>query len=213
MPARRGWVSDLHRQMMTEVRDSGKPVVIVDQPRVMVAAPDRRGLLSSVAGTLALHGLDVRSADVTGEEGVALEVFTVEVARGGWPEGARLREDLDAVLSGQLSLGDELAEKAKAYAGGKRPDSARPVVPEVTVDNTASASSTIIEVRTLDELGLLHRVTRALFDCSLDVVSARVSTIGSEVVDAFYVRDETGEKVTGSDALSVVNQKVRAAVG
>ena len=32
--------------------------------------------------------------------------------------------------------------------------------------------------RAPDELGLLHRVTRALFDCDLNVVSARVSTIG-----------------------------------
>jgi [protein-PII] uridylyltransferase len=211
-PALRGWVSDLHRQMMSEVRGSGKPVVIVDQPRVLVAAPDRPGLLSSVAGTLALHGLDVRSADATGEEGVALEVFTVEMARGSWPDGVRLRVDLEAVLSGHLSLSDELAQKSKAYEVGRRPESARPVVPEVTVDNTASASSTIIEVRTLDELGLLHRVTRALFDCSLDVVSARVSTIGSEVVDAFYVRNGSGEKVTGDAALRDVNTKVRAAV-
>ena len=42
----------------------------------------------------------------------------------------------------------------------------------------------------------LHRITRVLFEASLDVVSARVSTLGELVVDAFYVREAEGEKVT-----------------
>ncbi len=190
-------VADGQRAAVDEVHASGRPAVVLDPPQVVVAAPDRRGLLAQVAGTLALHGLDVRSADASSEGGVAVDTFTVEVARGTWPDTARLREDLEAVLSDRLALVDRLAAKAAAYAGGRRPTSARPVVRSVAVDNEASRSSTVVEVRAPDEVGLLHRVTRALFDCDLDVVSARVSTAGAEVVDAFYVRDAAGAKVTG----------------
>ena len=70
------------------------------------------------------------------------------------------------------------------------------MVPEVIVDNEASATSTVVEVRAPDEVGLLHRVTQALFDCDLDVVSARASTLGAAAVDAFYVRDAAGAKLT-----------------
>jgi [protein-PII] uridylyltransferase len=67
----------------------------------------------------------------------------------------------------------------------------------VGIDNDASAGSTVVEVRALDDVGLLHRITAALFALDLDVVAARVSTGGHEVVDAFYVRDTaTGGKVT-----------------
>jgi len=208
----KGWVTDAHRSVMAEVRAGGRAVVVLDPPRVVVAAPDRRGLLASVAGTLALHGLDVRSADVSSEGGVAAEVFTVEVGRGSWPDSARLREDLEAVLADRLALGDRLAAKAKDYDGHRRPAAARPVVPQVTVDNTASASSSVVEVRAVDEVGLLHRVTGALFDCDLDVVSARVSTIGNEVVDAFYVRDAAGTKVTDPGALEALDRAVRAVI-
>jgi [protein-PII] uridylyltransferase len=86
------------------------------------------------------------------------------------------------------------------------------LAPQVQVDNAASSTSTVIEVRAPDEVGLLHRVTQALFDCELDVVSARVSTIGSEVVDAFYVRDVSGLKVTDEVALERVSGSLRAAV-
>ena len=205
-------MTDAHRQLMADVRATGSPAVHLDPPQVIVVAPDRPGILSSVAGTLALHGLDVRSADATSGEGVALEVFTVEVRRSAWPDTERLRRDLDAVLADRLALDEELAKHAQAYARTVHPASARPVVTRVVVDNTASASSTVVEVRAADEVGLLHRVTKALFRCNLDVVSARVSTIGSEVVDAFYVRDPSGAKVTDPAALSRLQLTVRGAI-
>jgi [protein-PII] uridylyltransferase len=141
-----------------------------------------------------------------------VEVFSVEVARGSWPDGARLREDLDEVLSDRMVLADRLAAKAADYASTQRLNAARPVVPKVLVDNEASATSTVIEVDALDEVGLLHRVTKTLFDCDLDVASARVSTVGREVVDAFYVRDATGAKVTDAHALEHLHKALLAAI-
>ncbi len=209
----RRWRTDEHLSLMADVRHTGKPIVLLDPPHVVVVAPDRRGLLASVAGTLALHGLDVRSADVTGEDRVAAEEFTVEAGRGTWPDSARLREDLEAVLADRIPLHDRLEAKASAYARARRPSAARPVVPQVRVDNSASSSSSVVEIRALDEVGLLRRVTQALFDCHLDVVSARVSTLGDEVVDAFYVRDSHGEKVTDPATLARVEQALQAVIG
>ena len=51
----------------------------------------------------------------------------------------------------------------------------------------ASETSTIVEVRAPDELGVLHRITAVLDDFGLDVRSAHISTLGADVVDAFYV--------------------------
>ena len=93
----------------------GLPSVSLRAPKVIVAAPDRPGLFSSVAGALALNGMDVRAANISGEDGVAVEVFTVEVARGTWPDTAKLREDLTAVLSDRLALGERLSERERIY--------------------------------------------------------------------------------------------------
>lgn len=59
----------------------------------------------------------------------------------------------------------------------------------------ASASSTVVEVRAHDSVGLLYRLTRALAEAGLDVRSARISTLGAEVVDAFYVVEADGSVV------------------
>ena len=207
------WLTEPHKLMMAEVRENGRPIVVLDPPRVAVAAPDRTGLLSAVAGILALHGLDVRSADVSGDEGVALEIFTVEVGPGSWPDSALLRADLEAVFDHRLELSERLAAKAQAYAGTRRPSSARPLAPRVRADVGASHTSTVIELRALDEVGLLHRVTRILFDLKLDVVSARVSTLGNEVVDAFYVRDAHGEKIDDPVLLDAVVASIAESIG
>jgi [protein-PII] uridylyltransferase len=201
-----------HRALIDEVRDTALPSVSLQPPQVIVAAPDRPGLFSSVAGALALNGMDVRAANVAGEENVAVEVFTVEVAHGTWPDTAKLREDLAAVLTDELALGERLSERERVYPLRRR-SAAHPPVIEVMVDNDASETATVLEVRAPDEIGLLHRITRALFNAGLDVVSARVSTLGEMVVDAFYVRGSGGQKLTDPERLSAVTASIEEEIG
>ncbi len=201
-----------NRELMAEVRGTGLPSVSLQPPNVIVAAPDRPGLFSSVAGALALNGMDVRAANVSGEDGVAVEVFTVEVARGTWPDTAKLREDLAAVLSDRLALGERLSERERVYPL-RRGSAAHLPGSDVSVDNDASETATVLEIRAPDEIGLLHRITRALFDAGLDVVSARVSTLGEMVVDAFYVRASGGSKVTDTSRLSEITRQIEAELG
>ena len=198
-----------NRELMAEVRATGLPSVSLQPPHVIVAAPDRPGLFSSVAGALALNGMDVRAANVGGEDGVAVEVFTVEVARGTWPDTAKLREDLAAVLADRLAIGERLSERERVYPL-RRGSAAHLPGSDVTVDNEASETATVLEIRALDEIGFLYRITRTLFDAGLDVVSARVSTLGEMVVDAFYVRESGGSKVTDDSRLSEITQEIKA---
>jgi len=180
-----------HRAVMAERRVS----VEVDGGTVTVIAPDRPGLFCRVAGALALHGLDVRSAAAAGEDGMAVEVFEVEPAFGKAPDWDRVTGDLERALGGRLSLESRLADRARAYAGRRRAAAARPAEPRVLFDDGASATATVVEVRAPDGVGVLYRITRALADCDLDVRTAKVSTLGHEVVDAFYVTDATGSKI------------------
>jgi [protein-PII] uridylyltransferase len=196
-----------HRDLIEEVRQAGLPSVSLQPPQVIVAAPDRRGLFSSVAGALALNGMNVRAANVSGEDGVAVEVFTVEVARGTWPDTAKLREDLAAALSDRMSIGELLSERERVYPR-RRGSAAHLTGSDVSVDNEASETATVLEVRAPDQIGLLHRITRALFESDLDVVSARVSTLGEMVVDAFYVRELDGSKVTDESRLSAIVEAI-----
>ena len=198
--------------VMDTVRTHGVPALSIEAPLVTVVAPDRSGLLAEVTGVLALHGLNVRSAVVAGEHGVAVETFTVEPARGRWPASAKLSNDLASVMAGTLDVDEQLAARAHTYRNASRTLVTQLVSTQVTFDNNASASATVVEVRAEDTVGQLHRITRALVECHLDVTSAKVSTFGSAVVDAFYVRGPDGRKLTEPGQIEAVEAAIHAHV-
>ncbi len=186
----------------------GEVFVEVHEGGLTVVAPDRPGLFFRVAGTLAVHGLAVRSAAAAGQDGMAVEVFEVEPVFATPPHPDRLRDDVERALDGQLWLEAKLAERVRAYSGAKRAASAHPAEARVLFDNEASETATVIEVRAPDGVGVLYRITRALAECSLDVRTAKVSTLGHEVVDAFYVTDAEGNKVTAGEQLGQIERAV-----
>jgi [protein-PII] uridylyltransferase len=196
--------------------DTGDLRVMVDPSRdgvsaVTVVAPDRRGLLASVSGTLALHGLDVRRAQVGGAGQMAIDVFEVEPRFGNPPDPARLAEDLEAALAGRLLLQARLEQRARDYRTA-RPLAARVAEVRVLVDNEASARATVIEIRAPDSPGLLHAAAQVLADLGVDVASARVATLGHEVVDSFYVVEaESGSKLS-TERADAVGRTMRVAV-
>jgi len=202
-------VTERQRGFMRQVERLGRSVLAAEPPNVTVVARDRPGLLSAVTGVFALRGLDVRSADIAGEDNFAVETFVVEPSRGRWPDFELVADQLEAVLRGNFPLEERLAEQVRAYAEGRRSVSSRPVEIRVDIDNSASTGSTVVDVRAEDDVGLLHRITAALFALDLDVTAARVATLGHEVLDAFYVRDAaTGGKVTDPDHI----ERIRAGV-
>lgn len=197
--------------LMARARAEGGLVLEGDGPVVTLVAPDRPGLFCRVAGTLALHGLDVLSARAwSSEDGLAVELFRVQSLFGAPPDWGAVEADLRRVLSGRLSLEARLADRARDYAAAPRPPTAAPARVEVVIDNDASETATVVEVRAPDRIGTLYRITKALAELDLDVRLAKVATLGHEVVDAFYVVDATGAKLSDPEHLGEVRRAVTA---
>jgi [protein-PII] uridylyltransferase len=195
-----------------ELAGTGKLAVRVDGDQVTVTAPDGPGLLSRTAGVLALHQLDVRSASVNtlpGPPRVAVEVFTVVPRFGRGLDAGIVREDIARALSGTLPVTDRLAATERAYQRGRRLGDEPP--PRVLWFDDAATDATVLELRSADAVGLLHRVTAELERCGLDIRSALVSTLGGAVVDAFYLLGPDGEPVTDNGLRRRVEDAVLAA--
>ncbi|MFY9588357.1 MAG: ACT domain-containing protein, partial [Actinomycetota bacterium] len=179
-----------------------------------IVAPDRPGLISKVAGGLALNGVNVLAAQIfTRSDGAALEVFRVsgahedEVDPGRWD---RVRADIGAAIAGTLPLDERLAEKRELYA---RPSKGKREPPRVLVENGASDFSTVVEVHATDRVGLLYAITDALSDLELDIHSARIATYAEDVVDVFYVRDVVGQKITDATKIREIERTVLERIG
>ena len=173
---------------------AGTQVLKGDGDRLTVVAHDRPGLFSRITGVLTLHGLGVLDAAVTSIDGMAVDLFRVESSFGPTISWEKVVHDLESALEGRLALRARLAERARVY-GGRRSPGPIQEPPRVFVDNDASLGATVVEVHAPDSMGVLYRITRALSDLDLDIVSAKVQTLGDRVVDAFYVRGPGGGKV------------------
>ncbi|NUV83409.1 [protein-PII] uridylyltransferase [Streptomyces sp. CAI-155] len=220
-----------HERLAVEALRTGEPVLALhtrpEEPagegevepvgvELLIALPDRPGVLPAAAGVLALHRLTVRAADLRAVElpnevgesaDLLLLSWRVAAEYGSLPQAARLRADLVRALDGSLDIRARLAEREAAYPrrrGVKAPP------PRVTVAAAGSRRATVIEVRAQDAPGLLHRIGNALESSAVRVRSAHVSTLGANAVDAFYVTGTDGEPLPELRAAEVAREVEKA---
>lgn len=186
-----------------------------DVERLTIVTPDRPGILSQVAGVLAVHNVSVLGGVAyTREDGMAIDVMHVGDGLGvGIDERRweRISAALPEGLAGRFPIDARLAETRAAYAG-RLTLGAAPIQPTVHVDNLGSEAYSIVEVTAEDRIGLLYDITTALRGLALDIHLAKVDTLGREVVDAFYVRRENGRRVDELDEIERLRERVLEAI-
>ena len=168
---------------------------------ITVSARDQLGLLGTVAGVLALNRLHVLAARVTTVDGRAVQEWTVRPVFGDPPSAPQLSEDVRRAIEGTYDVADRL----RAREADQPASSMSAPAPTVRVIRHPDGSSAVVEIRAHDAAGLLYRVARAVAAADVDITGAKVSTLGSEVVDAFFVRAPDGGLLSDErlDALRV----------
>lgn len=172
---------------------------------VTIVAPDTPGLLSHEAGVLALSSLRVLSASLGSHGDSAINSFVVAPRFGAPPQAGLLRQELVRAMAGEIDVLEQLDTKEREARENQvledRTAAAVPVQyalapPRViwfdVMGGDDAQGDAIVELRAEDRLGMLSRLARVLERNGADVRWARVSTLGSSVVDAFCISMEGG---------------------
>ncbi len=216
-------LTDEHRALAQQAIASGSLHVAANSPSgsgattiIMVVTPGRPGVLALAAGVLALRSLQVHSADIRIVElpggSAAVHRFTASPRFGRPPDAALLRQDLVRALDGSLHLEQELAAKERDYG---EPSASGMGLGDIEtkvlwLDDEATGA-VVLELRTTDRIGLLHRVASAFARNAVAVRWARVVTLGSSVVDSFGLTSPSA--LGGHSALTpTVREQVELAV-
>jgi [protein-PII] uridylyltransferase len=194
--------------VLLEARDAG------DVWELVFAAKDQPGLFSVLTGVLALHGLDVFSADAfVWGGGVVLDVFRVSpppdplYARDFW---AKVRGSVHFALTGKLSLDFRLEEmRSRSLSPVQKAGGGRT---EVTIDNAISDFYSVIDITAPDRPVLLYDIARTMQAMRLDIQFARITTHGMQTSDSFSVRDVFGNKLLEEQQCEEVRQALLHAV-
>ena len=205
----RNFPTDEQRQKMRR----GTTGITGEGELLTVFAIDRPGVFSRVAGAVTLNGLDVLDAAAYSEFGIALAMFRVQPRFEAQIDWDAVCATVQRALDGRVALAARIDERIRTYA--PKSSAAAPqrlVETKVSVDNESSSVATIIEVASTNGIGLLYYITRALSQLDLDIASAKVQTLGDDVVDSFYLRDQNGQKVLDEDYLAEIERALEHAL-
>lgn len=155
---------------------------------ITVVANDSTGLLGIIAGVLSLQRLLVRSARTETINKRAVTTWRVTPEFGDAPDLMQLQESLRLALNGSLDVFGKLALRAQYL-----PKPINVTSSKVLEIKGVSETATVIEVRAHDEPGFLSKIAHVITENGVDIHAAIVETLGSEVVDVFYVKEPTGE--------------------
>jgi [protein-PII] uridylyltransferase len=167
---------------------------------VRICTWDRAGLFSKIAGTLSAVGLNILSAQIfTRTDGIVLDVFSVTDGRTGSLVEAQQTEKFDQLMRRVLmnegvDLAMLIAKQTRArtlyqaYTGEQIPT-------QITLDNEASETRSLIEIETEDRIGLLYTISQTLAELHLNISAAKISTEKGAAIDSFYVNTTEGGKI------------------
>ena len=185
----------------------------IDVTELTIYTQDHPGLFSRVAG--AISAIDANIVDAkafTTPQGMALETFWLQdnedTALSASGTLARLTVQIERALAGEMKREEAQVQRTFVPARIK----VFKVPPRVIIDNKASATHTVIEINGRDRPGFLYLVTRALFNLSLQISSAKISTFGERAVDVFYVKDGFGTKITHESRLAKIRETLLDAI-
>lgn len=182
----------------------------------VVANGAGRGVFSSMAGALSSKGLRILSAETAllARDALLLRYTAEDPNAGG--NAAESNRRLQAIATGIIHSvdseappklpqvwGDDTAEAARALSGMPN---------EVRIDTKLSEECAIIEVFTIDRVGLLYELARALHELGLVIRFAKIATSLDQVVDVFYVTRRDGSKPSDEELLGEVSRRLMDAI-
>ena len=155
-----------------------------------------------MAGVLAMNRLAVRAAKVSTMGERAISEWFVRPLFGEPPAQEVLHTDLNRTLAGTFDLKSAMSGRAQSAASRKQVDSS--ATAQVRIYRV-SESQVVLEVRAHDAPALLYRVASCIAREGIAVTGAKISTLGVDTVDAFFIKRADGGKLDISATESLVS--------
>jgi [protein-PII] uridylyltransferase len=179
-----------------------------------IATRDRAGLFAMITGVMAAEGLNILAARIaTSRDGVALDAFRISRPSDepalDEERVERLETTLRDVLRGRRDIEELVQRSARPWLRRRR---GRRTETSIDIDNEVSEAFTVLDVTAGDRVGLLFTITNCLYHQDVSIHLAKVTTMVTQALDAFYVTDLAGRKIEDAARLAAIRDALRQAL-
>ncbi len=179
-----------HHDLYLKVKRQEPAVLVQGRPkreglRIIIAAKDRPGLFSIIAGAMALTGFNILIAQLfTTSDGVAIDLFEVEGDAGNRAAVVgKLQETIRQATTKTLDIGAALKKQRSTLATKPTPK----IPTKVSIHNRENQTYTVVEVVAADRPALLYQISQIFADLNLNIYLARINTEAERVSDTFFL--------------------------
>ncbi len=169
---------------------------------ITVITKDFPALLSKLCGVLAINDANIHDAKIfTRKDEIVIDTFNVTdfgTHKPIEPERyLKIKKDFNSVVAGLLQIPQEVAMMKSKWWRIESKFFKR--TGNVKIVFESHERYTIIDIFSPDRLGFLYHVTSKMNELGLIIYFAKIATKGDDIVDAFYVLDRNGHKVSPND--------------
>ena len=163
---------------------------------VHIVTWDRAGLFYKLAGAFSVAGLNILSSKaISREDHILIDTFYVCEPNGGIVQNKNIKlkfeKCLTEILIQDKDLMPSIRNQGKKYIKSpylkNKKELELSLPSSINVYHETSLQKTIIEINTIDQIGLLYRIAKKIFEYGFDITFARISTEGDIAIDTFYI--------------------------
>jgi [protein-PII] uridylyltransferase len=173
------------------------------------------GIFYRLAGALASQGLEILSADIHSlADSFLLDKFFVQDPDySGEPPESRFVEVSKHLVEALHAKVHQPPTFRRVWQSQRESGSTlTPLPTQIRVDNSTSERFTILDIFAHDRPGLLYAIAKTLHELGLSVQVAKIGTYIDQVVDVFYVTENSGKKILDESYLDEIRSRLYHAI-
>ncbi|MBK1703861.1 [protein-PII] uridylyltransferase [Halochromatium glycolicum] len=176
---------------------------------IFIYTQDRENLFVEITALLDQRNLDIVNARVmTTEQGMALNAFQVltreheplEQGEASAELAERLRAELQQPTTGAISVNRRLPRQLRHF----------PIETRISFTDDPANQRTLMHLTTRDRPGLLAEIGSVFEQCDIQVQGAKITTVGAEVEDVFFIANRDTGPVRCAQTLNCLRREVHA---
>jgi [protein-PII] uridylyltransferase len=175
--------------------------------KVFVYCDEVPYVFSQVTGTLDSLGLSILNAEIfTTTDKKVMDTFIIHDRQGNAVTNAQTIAQIETELcrslqSKSVHQGNHNVRRSRQLKVFNHPT-------EISFQQDYINSRTVMEISALDMPGLLSVIANVIAEQGINVIHAKISTLGEKIDDIFYLTDKNGGALTDPNALGLLERSL-----